>query len=213
MLTRSRPKQPPPGGPDSQRPASTNPMKRIRHISPKVQVQIVLDYRAKRPNGDYSYTLAEIAAKHEVSLSTVNSLARIARCQGRPHGGRKLVVPDARTMKILRDMTEPGATCEEVGRRNPRRIVVNGKTVMKPLTRQRIKQIVDFWKARSIKVRSRGFSPGDVIQWNGRLFTVLRYDSTHRGAVRDHEDKRVIDPFYWVRGAQRSHLVTPVDKA
>lgn len=188
------------------------PMKRIRYISPKVQLQIIEDYKEKQENGDYRYSLAEIAKKHEVSLSTVNNLARIAKCQGRPHGGRKLLVPNARTMKILRDATEPGITLEEVGRRNPRRFVSNGKEVTRPLSKQRVKQIVDFWKGRQVKVRSRGFEPGDVIKWNHRLFTVLRYDSPHKGAVRDNTDNQVIDPFYWVRGVDRSVLVTPVDK-
>lgn len=188
-------------------------MKRIRYISGKVQVQIIEDYKEKLPNGDFRYSLAEIAKKHEVSLSTVNNLARIAKCQGRPHGGRKLQVPDARTMKILRDATEPGITLEDVGRRNPRRVVTNGKETLVPLSKQRVKQIVDFWKGRQVKVRSRGFEPGDVIRWNKRLFTVLRYDSPHKGAVRDQADDQVIDPFYWVRGIDRSVLVTPVDKA
>jgi hypothetical protein len=187
-------------------------MKRIRYISSKVQLQIIEDYKEKLPNGDYRYSLSQIAAKHEVSLSTVNNLARIAKCQGRPHGGRKLMVPNVRTMKILRDSTEPGITLEEVGRRNPRRVMVHGKESLVPLSKQRVKQIVDFWKDRQVKIRSRGFQPGDVIEWDKRLFTVLRYDSPHRGAVRDQADGRVIDPFLWVRGTDRSKLVESVDK-
>jgi hypothetical protein len=188
-------------------------MKRIRYISGKVQVQIIENYKEKLPNGDYRYGLTEIAAKHEVSLSTVNNLARIAKCQGRPHGGRKLIVPDVRTMKILRDATEPGATLADVGRRNPRRFIVAGKEILKPLSKQRVKQLVDFWKKRQLKIHTRGFAPGDVIQWNERLFTVLRYDDTHRGAVRDHADGKVIDPFLWVSGNSRSRRVSAVDSA
>jgi len=186
-------------------------MKRIKHISPKVQVQVVEDYKAKNPDGTYKLTLKQIAEKHEISLSTVNNLARISKVQGRPKIGKKLIVPDARTMKLLRDATELNITLEEVGRLNKRWTTdpATGRRVLKPLTKQRVSQIINFWKKRGNPgLRTKGFKPGDVIKWADQLFTVVRYDSARKGAVRDAEGD-VIDPFHWVHLGARSKLVTP----
>jgi hypothetical protein len=182
-------------------------MKRIRYLSQKVHLQILDDYKKRLPNGDFQFTLRQIAEKHEVSLSTVNNLARMANCQCRPHGGRKLQVPGVRTMQILRALTEPGITFEEAGKRFPHWVTIKGKRVLKPLTKQRVKQIHDFWKKRGNPgLKVRGFQPGDVIEWGGKKFTVVRYDNDREGAVR-REDGVVIDPFLWVRGATRAKRV------
>lgn len=183
-------------------------MKRIRYLSQKVHLQILDDYKKRLPNGDFEFTLRQIADKHEVSLSTVNNLARTANCQCRPHGGRKLQIPGHRAMLILRASTEPGITLEEIGRRFPRVVLVNGKQVTKPLSKQRVKQILDFWEKRGNPgLKVRGFKPGDKIEWGGKKFTVVRYDNDREGAVR-REDGVVIDPFLWVRGATRAKRVT-----
>lgn len=186
-------------------------MKRIKHISPKVQVQVVDDYKAKNPDGTYKFTLQQIADKHEISLSTVNNLARIAKVQGRPKIGKKLIVPDARTMKLLRDATELNITLEEVGRRNKRWSTdpETGRRVLKPLTKQRVSQIINFWKKRGNPgLRTKGFVAGDVIKWADQVYTVVRYDSARKGAVKDAEGD-TIDPFYWVHLGCRSKLLTP----
>jgi transposase-like protein len=183
-------------------------MRKIQHISGKVQVQIVQDYKEKLPNGLHRYTLKEIARKYEVSLSTVNNLARTARCQGRPHGGREQTVPTPRILKILRDSTEPGISLDEVGRRNPRCLVRRGKSVAVPLTKQRVSEIIRTWsrKLDMTKIHGRGFKPGDQIEWADQIYTVLRYDSSRQGAVREGttDQGQVIDPFLWVHGGCRS---------
>lgn len=190
-------------------------MKRIKYISPKVQVQIIEDYKAKNPDKSYKFTLQEIADKHEVSLSTVNNLARMAKCQGRPQGGRKLIVPDAKTMKLLRDATEVGITLDEVGRRNRRWVTLkSGRRVLKPLSKQRVSQIIAFWKKRGNPgLRTKGFKAGDKILWAEQYFTVVRYDDQHRGAVTDDKDGKLIDPFYWVHQGCRSKLVQAAPEA
>lgn len=181
-------------------------MKRMRYISGRVQTEILDDYREKLDNGNYRWTLAQIAEKHEVSLSTVNNLVRLKKCKCRPHGGPKLTVPDARTMKILRDATIPGIKLDEVGVMNPR--IVGG--VEKPLTKQRISQLVIFWSKRYDKIRSRAFKPGDILRWKGgseswseRRYKVLRFDDHWQGAVVDLNDGRTIDPFQWTQGNAR----------
>lgn len=185
--------------------------KRIRNISPAVQAQIIHDYKEKTPDGGYRYMLKEIADNYEISLSSVNNMARQAKCQGRPRGAKKIFVPSAAVMKILRDATEPFITLEEVGRRNPRKVVVNGKIVYKPLSVQRVSQIVKHWKERGNPgLRSKGFKPGDRIKWADQTFRVIRYDDSHKGAVQDEKDGAIIDPFYWVYKGSRSQLI-PID--
>lgn len=185
-------------------------MKRIRYISPAVQAQIIREYKEKNPDLTYKWKLQEIATRHEISLSSVNNLARMAKCQGRPQGGRKLAVPDARTMKLLRDATEPFITLEEVGRRNPRWVTVKGKRVLKALSKQRVSQLIKFWRKRGNPgLRGKGFKPGEQIVWAEQKFTVLRYDNSHKGAVKDDKDGKTIDPFYWVFKGSRSKLVSP----
>lgn len=187
-------------------------MKRLRHINPKVQAKIVAEYKEKLPDGSYRFTLREIAALNEVSLSTVNLLARQANVQERPQGPRKLQVPSARVLKILRDATEPGITLAQVGIRNARVVVVNGKQVARPLSKQRVKQIIDFWKRRGNPgLKSRGFKPGDIIEWNERRFKVLRFDNARKGAVIDLGDNSKIDPFLWVFQGCRSRRVENAD--
>lgn len=184
-------------------------MKRIKHISPKVQVQVVEDYKAKNPDGTYKFTLRQIAENHEISLSTVNNLARIAKVQGRPKVGKKLIVPDARTMKLLRDATEINITLEEVGRRNKRWSTdrETGRRVLKALTKQRVSQIINFWKKRGNPgLRTKGFKVGDAVKWCNEVFTVIRYDDARKGAVKDAQG-RVIDPFHWVHLGSRCKLV------
>jgi hypothetical protein len=175
-------------------------MKHIRILSGKVQLEILEDYKAKLPNGHYRYLLSEIAAKHEISLSTINNLARKARCAGRPHGGQKLIGPPPHVLKILRDFTEPDMTYKKCGERNPR--IINGVEV--PRSKQRIKQIVDYWRERHFKVKRRGFQPGDIIKWDGQEFEVIRYDNRRRGAVRRIIDGEIVDPFRWRDGNRRS---------
>lgn len=189
-------------------------MKRIHHISPAVQVQIVREYKEKSPDGNYTYILREIADRHEVSLSTVNKLAAMAGCQGRPRGGRVKTIPDARTMKILRDASEPGATYEGVGILNPRVVIVNGRRKKKPLTRQRISQIVQSWQKKldSSALHGRGFKPGDKIDWAGVVHAVVCYDNSHQGAVIDLADKKLIDPFCWIFQGSHSKLIEPVEQ-
>jgi hypothetical protein len=183
-------------------------MKRIRQISPKVKMKIITEYKEKLSDGGYRYTLRQIAESNFVSLTAVNSLARQARVW-RPRRAHKLHVPSARVLKLLRDSTEPGITLAEVGRRNPRVSVVNGKQVIKPLTKQRVKQIIDFWKRRNstLNIRSRGYKPGDILEWDERQFEVVRYDDARQGAVKDLSDGRTIDPFYWIHEGCRSRLV------
>jgi hypothetical protein len=172
----------------------------MRYLSGRVQLQILAEYKARLPSGAYRYRLKEIAQRHEVSLGTINNLAREADCPRRPHGTRAEPVPDARIMKILRDWTEPGITLEEVGRRNPR--VVNG--LVKPLTRQRVQQIIATWRRRGLRVRSRAFKRHDLIEWGGATYEVIRYDNRRRGAVRNVKTGHTIDPFQWVQGRTRS---------
>lgn len=173
-------------------------------------MKIIAEYKEQLPDGGYRYTLRQIADNNFVSLTAVNSLARQARVW-RPRRAHKLHVPSARILKLLRDSTEPGITLAEVGRRNPRVSVVDGKQVIKPLSKQRVKQIIDFWKQRNntINIRSRGYKPGDIIEWDDRQFEVVRYDNSHQGAVKDLSDGKTIDPFCWVHEGCRSHRVRP----
>ena len=113
-----------------------------------------------------------------------------------------------RAMKVLRDYSEPGITYSEVGRRNPHTVVRNGKSVLVPMSRQRVQKIVEFWKKRNNPgFRPRGYREGDIIAWGGRTYRVLRYDNTQQGAVRDLLDGTVYDPFLWVRGGARSRRI------
>lgn len=190
-------------------------MKRMAHISSAVQHQIIQDYKEKNPDNTYRYKLTEIAQKHEISLSSLHILARMARCNGRKRGGNAKMVPDARTMKILRDATEPGITFDAVGERNPR--IVNGKKV--PITKSRVSKIIQVWKKRlgKRKLYSKGFNEGDIIEWADQRFTVLRYDNSHRGAVQElllegnkWVEGKIIDPFCWIYQGQRSKLIKSV---
>lgn len=235
--------------------------KRLRYIDKEVLEKVVADYGARLPNGNFQYRLEDLAKKYEISLSTVNNIARAANCQGRPRG-KKLEMPDARTLKLLRDATEPYISYAAVGRRNARWVTVypryyirhdekrnlywsskgwgpqkkarkyssgvikkislpahgkwvkadnippEGKLEMKPLSKQRVKQIIDFWQSRGNPgVRSRGFKPGQKLVWNGRTFTVLRYDNCRQGAVVDDTDNAVIDPFLWYYQGMRAEIV------
>jgi hypothetical protein len=183
-------------------------MSRINKIATVVQRKIIGMYKQKLPDGGYEFTLRQIADMNFVSLTAVNSLARQARVW-RPRRAHKLHAPTARILKLLRDATEPGITYAEVGRRNARIVFEDGKQVIKPLTKQRVKQIIDFWRKRNsaIKIRSRGFKPNDIIEWDNRQFSVLRYDNARQGAVREISDGRVIDPFNWIHDGCRSKLI------
>lgn len=215
-------------------------MKRVAHIGRTVQIEIIRQYKEKDAEGNYVHTLQKIANDHEVSLSTVNNLARIAKCQGRPRGGKVKRIAGPRIMKILRDASELGITLEEVGRRNPRivdlerylsrhclsmgelkrrrpdAIISNGK-VQIPLTKQRVSEIISTWRAKlnEQSIKSRGFKKDDIIEWAGQRYTVVRYHNSHRGAVIDQSDNRLIDPFCWFYKGSRSKLVErdgkPVD--
>ncbi len=116
-------------------------------------------------------------------------------------------------LKILRDFTEPNITLAEVGRRNPRIVIKRGKPVEVPRSKQRIKQIIDFWKKRnkSLAVYREVFKVGDIIEWNDRQFEVLRFDNQHRGAVKELSDGYTIDPFSWNHDNMRSKLVKAID--
>lgn len=184
-------------------------MKRLRNISDRVKLQIVADYKEK-VNGSYRYTLRQIADKHEVSLSSVNNLAKLAHCQCRPQGGKKNYTPSARDLKVLRDLTLPGITYAEVGRMNPHQVIdkATGKLVTKPLTKARVGQIVETWRKRGMpKVRSQGFKRGQRIEWAGQYFTVLRYDNSHQGAAKAEANGEIYDPFVWMFKGKRSRVV------
>ena len=182
-----------------------------RYLSGRVQAQVVQDYQERLGNGRYRYTLNQIADKHEVSLSTVNNLVRKAKVQGRPKGGSRLSIPTHCTMKILRDSTEPGITLEQIGIRNPRVVMVNGRSTLVPRSKQRIKQILDHWKkAGNPGLRQRGFKPGDLIEWGGYRFRVLRYDDSRTGAVQRVQTGEVVDPFLWIQGSTRPKRVIEV---
>ena len=184
-------------------------MKRIAHISVPVQMQIIREYKEKNPDGTYRWKLSEIADNHEISLSSVNKLAKESGCQGRPRGGRVQAVPNARIMKILRDASEPFITLEQVGILNPRVVRVNGKRKEKPLSRQRVSKIIKTWRKKlgTQNIRGKGFKPGDLIEWAKQRYAVVRYDNSHRGAVIDLKIMDVIDPFCWIFQGSRSFRV------
>ena len=183
-----------------------------KHLSGRAKLEIIQEYREMNPDGTKRYIVRDIAKMHGVSLGTVNNLVRRGTCPARRRGGQIVKVPSARTLKILRDATEPGMTLQKVGERNPRYVTENGKKVAKPLTRQRIMQIVKTWSKRRVTydLHGRGFKPGDVIEWDGGLYTVTRYDDRHKGAVRDNVDGLVIDPFFWTRGAPAAKRASAV---
>lgn len=183
-------------------------MKRTPQISVATQAQIIKEYKQKNPDGSYTWLLTDIAERHDVSLSTVNNLAKAAHCQCRPRGGKTRLIPDARIMKILRDASEPFITMDEVGRRNPRTVLVNGRRKSVPLSKQRVSQIVNRWKDKldSQAIHSKGFHPGDRIEWSNQKYVIVRYDNSHRGAVIDLSDGKLIDPFCWVFKGDRAKL-------
>lgn len=187
---------------------------RVCHISLPVQLQIIREYKEKNPDGSYRWKLQEIADRHEISLSSVNKLAKSARCLSRPRGGRTQVVPNARIMKILRDASEPFITMKEVGRRNPRVVMVRGKPVQKPLSRARISKILLTWRKRmgDNNLRGKGFKPGDLIEWSAQRYVVVRYDNSHRGVAIDLKTNIEIDPFCWVYLNNRSSLVQATEE-
>ncbi len=189
-------------------------MKRINHISYPVQLQIIREYKEKNPDDTYRWRLWEIADRHEISLSSVNKLVKAAQCQSRPRGGRVQVVPSARIMKILRDASEPFITMAEVGRRNPRIVMVDDKPEQIPLTRARVSKIILTWKKKlgSYSLRGKGFKPGDIIEWYHQRYVVVRYDNPHRGAAIDLLTLEEIDPFCWVYRRRRSSLVQAVQE-
>jgi hypothetical protein len=154
-----------------------------------------------REDGEPRWTLHSIAAKYEICWESVVKLVKLAGFTPRVKGAHKQQLPSARVMKILRDHSEPGATYAETGIRNPRCVKVNGKIVRVPLSRQRIKQIVDFWtKRRKYKIKRRGFRIGELLYWGpGHMLEVLRYDDETKGAVKDHSTGKIMDPFLWVQ--------------
>jgi len=185
-------------------------MKRLHNIAERVKLQIVKDYKDK-VNGQYRYTLREIADNHEVSLSTVNNLARAAHCQCRPQGGsQKTYDPSPRDLKVLRDCTIPGISYAEVGKLNPRKVLdpATGQLISKPLSKARVHQIVETWRKRGMpKLHGHAFKKGQRIEWDGQFFTVLRYDNNRQGAVRAEDSGEIWDPFLWVFKGDRAKLV------
>ena len=177
-------------------------LKRIRNLGEEVKSTIVADYAEKREDGYRRWTLVQLAEKYEICWESIVKIVKNAGGNLRQSGARRQSIPSARVMKILRDASEPGSTYEEVGMRNPRYVKENGKIVPRPLSRQRIKQIVDHWtKIRGFKLRERGFRVGEMLYWGGgHLLEVIRYDDDKKGAVHDHSTGKAIDPFYWVQG-------------
>jgi predicted DNA-binding protein YlxM (UPF0122 family) len=190
-------------------------MKRLEHLSTMAQKQIINQYCERIADGTYRYALYEIARDNEVSRSMINNIVRQARLPLRTQRRRKLKIPSARVLKILRDATEPGVTLEEAGRRNPRVIFAGGKQVLVPLTKQRIKQLVDFWEPKGYPGRhSLRFNPGDEIEWGGNHYTVVKYINNRKGVVTDHADDQKINPFMWYHRGEYARLVkaAPVKK-
>jgi hypothetical protein len=183
-------------------------VKKLRHISHEVQLEILHEYQQKE-HGVYTWKLKEIAVRHEISLSSVNKLVKATDCPGRPRGGKPQAVPSARVMKILRDASEPFITYAEVGRRNAHWTVVDGKRKLVAMSRARVSKIVQHWRKKlgANKIRGKGFKPGDLIDWDSTHYYVLRYDNAHRGAVLEKGTATVIDPFCWIFQRRRSHLV------
>jgi hypothetical protein len=175
-------------------------MKKWPKMTEVVRHMIVADYEAINEFGMPAHTLKNIAIRNKVSPTSVINVLRQKRCRRRGyHHNHYMPVPDAKTYQILRDMTRPGVSVEDVGRLNPIIRTVNGKTVTVPRSRQQISYIVNLWKTRNknFQIKSYAFQPGDIIEWQGRILEVTRYDNRHKGAVKDKISGMVWDPFCW----------------
>lgn len=137
----------------------------------------------------------DIAAKYNVSASTLTVWARKAGIQLRGRGRDRNEEPDARTRAIL----EAAAALkqEEVAARFG-------------ITKQRISKIMKRWKGWK-KPSTAPFAVGDVIEWNGAEYTVLEAQPLF-GVVRDSTGD-VINPFYWNMRGFRAHKVEPHKRA
>jgi transposase len=127
----------------------------------------------------------EIAAKYDVSASTLTVWAKKAKIALRGRGRDKMRQPDARTREILQ--TAETLTLDETGKRFG-------------MSKQRVQKIIKRWKDWQ-RPKQSPFVPDDVIQWKGKLYTVIEGGPMF-GKVRD-ERNVTIHNFYWnMHGSQ-----------
>jgi hypothetical protein len=206
-------------------------VKRPKYLSAAIRENVMRECREVGVSGA-RWTLKEIAGRHGISLSSVNKLIREAGIQGRPR--RIQVLPSARVMKILREASEPGISYAQVGRQNPRIVRIGNRKVMRPTSRAWVSHLVRLWTQRldSRKLHSKGFRPGDIIEWAKQRYVTVRYDSSHQGATIELDEAGharlqtpdgrpivslldgqkiagLINPFVWKYQGKRSRLVEP----
>jgi transposase len=131
---------------------------------------------------DYANTTIstkDIAARYDVSASTLTVWAKKAKIALRGRGRDKMKQPDARTREIL-EMAD-ALTLEETGERFG-------------MTKQRVAKIVKRWNGWQRPTQSP-FAPDDVVLWKNKLYTVVEGGPIF-GKVRD-ERGITIHNFYW----------------
>lgn len=188
-------------------------MKKIKHIAPGILDEILADYKAQTPDGNWRFKLREIAGKFAISTASVSNIAGVARLKHRTRGGRALQYPTRKHLEVLRAYAEPGMTLRKLGasgrftrRATPDELKRNPGTKTYPITFARLQQIVSYWKNRKYSAECpKSFRPGDVIELGGLRLTVVRYDDNRRGAVKNAEGQ-VTDPFYWACGGEIAKL-------
>lgn len=183
-------------------------MKHFRHLSPAAQLKIIRQYKQKTPEGNPLYKLKQIAVMNEISLSTVNKLLKLAKCDHRKRGRRNWEMTP-RVLKILQDYSEPNTTLEKVGKMNPHYVMIRGKLKSVPLSRQRVSKIIKRWQGhfKEATHKPRGFRPGDKVEWATIHFIVVDYYNPRTGSVIDLRDNGEIVNFQWSHQRCRTSLV------
>lgn len=128
-------------------------------------------------------SVREIADQHGVSVTALLSWAKRARLPQRPHGRPRMDAPTPRQRKIL----------EMVSQHSFEDVAQHFK-----VKKQEIWRIAERWR-NHVKPRQPPYEPGDIIQCNGRTYTVYAADFFCGSLMDDHG--RFIPRFAWKRGA------------
>lgn len=140
--------------------------KRIIQQSDVVMAAALADYRKNE------LTSEEIAVKHGVSKATLTVWAKKAGVPLRNRGRKRYESPTARQREIIQLASV--YNYDKVGERFG-------------MLKQSVHRIVKRWRGWA-QPRKAPFSPGDVILWKGKRFTVIEAN-VHDGTLRDEKDK------------------------
>ena len=150
--------------------------RRIIKHSADVKAAALADYQNRK------MTTQDIAAKHGVSSATITVWVKDAGLVLRTRGRWVQELPTPLQQKILDECAV--YTYQKVAELNK-------------MHKQSVHRIVKRWRARGLPA-SAPFSPGDLIVWRGKKFTVIDA-GPQTGTLRDR-DGRIWKNFVWAGG-------------